>query len=390
VSLSSLDAANPNAVQGALVERGLDAVRAEATARGVTPVTLILDKLDAEERERVADGARRVGLEYLTGPDWVLLTGSVARLAGLTRASASAFPAPVAERVARFLSAAFEAPESWETARGVVSLAAPLVVGILNLTPDSFSDGGRYMEPAAALAHAEALLEGGARMLDIGAESTRPGSKAPVAPDEEWRRLEPVLVDLARRFPEVPVSVDTAKAVTARKALDSGAWAINDVAGLRLDPGIGEVCAENGAGLILMHSRGSLVEMAGYEHASYGSVIDEVSDELERSVAMAESYGVPRRRLVVDPGLGFAKRPEHNFSVLRDLGTLRALGLPIMVGPSRKRFLGEATGRDVTERDEATAAACAAAFDRGAVMFRVHNPGPTVDALAVARKLRGD
>lgn len=384
----SFDAANPSAVRGALVERGMDANRADASARGITPITLILDRLEGEERERVADGARRVGLEYLSGPDWVLLTGSAARIAGLTRAGASALSPALAELVGRLLAGAFDPPQCWEMARGTVQLDQPVVVGILNVTPDSFSDGGRYTTPKAAVARAEALLASGARMLDVGAESTRPGRPAQVPSEEEWARLGPVLVELVRRFPDAPVSVDTVKAETAERALDAGAWAINDVGGLRLDPTIANVCAQRGAGLILMHSRGTFSDMASYDQASYRNVIDDVARELEDAVAVAESHGVSRSRLVVDPGLGFAKRPEHNFAVLRDLSGLRILGLPIMVGPSRKRFLGEATGRDVRERDEATAAACAAAYERGATLFRVHEPRPTVDALAVAHRVR--
>lgn len=284
--------------------------------------------------------------------------------------------------------AALQGADRWRTARGAVSLDRPVIVGILNLTPDSFSDGGRYTEPSTALRHAEAMLEAGARMLDVGAESTRPGRPDPVSPDEEWRRLEPVLTQLARRLPDTPVSVDTVKAETARRALDTGAWAINDVSGLRLDPAIADVCAACGAGLILMHSRGGVADMATYDHATYERVADEVCHELERSVAVAEEHGVSRAAVVVDPGFGFAKRPEHNFQMLRDLAALRALGLPIMVGPSRKRFLGVATGRDVAERDDATAAACVAAYERGASLFRVHAVRPTADALAVARAVR--
>ncbi|MBI2535472.1 MAG: dihydropteroate synthase [Gemmatimonadetes bacterium] len=236
--------------------------------------------------------------------------------------------------------------------RGVVSLEQPVVVGILNVTPDSFSDGGRHLEPDRALAHAEALVADGAAMLDLGAESTRPHT-TPVAEDEEWRRLEPVLTGVVLRFPQVPVSVDTVKAATA-----------------------------------LMHSRGAVRTMATYQHATYQDVTAEVSRELQAAVTLAEQRGVPRGRIVLDPGLGFSKTPEQSYQVLGGLPALARLGLPVMIGPSRKRFLGAATGRDVAERDVATAAACAIGWLLGARLFRVHAVAPTRDALAVAHAAR--
>lgn len=273
---------------------------------------------------------------------------------------------------------------TWEMCRGALSLERPVVVGILNVTPDSFSDGGRHLEPDRALAHAEALVAEGATMLDLGAESTRPDT-APVPQDEEWRRLEPVLTGVVLRFPEVPVSVDTVKAETAGRALDAGAWAINDVSGLRLDLGVADACAAHGAGLVLMHSRGGVSTMASYQHATYQDVVAEVSRELQAAVTLAERHGVPRSRIVLDPGLGFSKTPEQSYQVLGGIPALARLGLPLMIGPSRKRFLGAATGRDVAERDVATAAACAVGWVLGARLFRVHAVGPTRDALAVAR-----
>ncbi|MSR07517.1 MAG: dihydropteroate synthase [Gemmatimonadetes bacterium] len=269
-----------------------------------------------------------------------------------------------------------------------MSLARPVVVGILNVTPDSFSDGGQFLDPQAALKHAAALIEEGADLLDVGAESTRPGRPEPVFASEEWRRLEPVLTGLVKRFPSVPVSVDTVKSDVARRALDAGAWIINDVSGLRLDPEIAAVCAAQGAGLVLMHSRGTVSDMATYDHASYDDVMANVTREMAEAVRVAEGRGVARNRIVVDPGLGFAKRPEHNVEVLRRLDTIGALGLPIMVGPSRKRFLGQITGRDIGDRDSATAAACVAAWFGGARLFRVHAVRVVRDALQVAHAVR--
>ena len=225
-------------------------------------------------------------------------------------------------------------------------------------------------------------------MLDVGAESTRPGRPDEVTLDEEWARLAPVLKGLLHEYPDLPLSVDTVKAATAQRALDQGAWAINDVSGLRLDPGIAHVCAEFDAGLILMHSRGTVADMASYDHARYEHLMQEVQHELLESVKRAEAGGVRPERLVVDPGLGFAKTPEQNLELLRDLDALSALGFPVMVGPSRKRFLGMVTGRDVAERDLATAAACISAYSGGAALFRVHAIEPTREALLVAHAVR--
>jgi len=267
--------------------------------------------------------------------------------------------------------------------RGLVPLEQPAVVGILNLTPDSFSDGGEYLDPDRALARAEGLVADGVALLDLGAESTRPGAD-PLPDDQEWRRLEPALTAVVTRFPGVPVSVDTVKSGVARRALDAGAWAINDVSGLRLDPAIADACAVAGAGLILMHSRGDVSTMATYQHARYGDVAAEVAKELDAAAALAVGRGVPRERIVLDPGLGFAKTPEQSYQALRGIPSLVRLGHAVMIGPSRKRFLGAVTGREVGERDVATAAACALGWVLGARLFRVHEVGPTRDALAVA------
>jgi dihydropteroate synthase len=276
----------------------------------------------------------------------------------------------------------------WQMRRGRIDLSRPVIVGILNLTPDSFSDGGRYRDPAHAVAHAHHLIEHGADMLDVGAESTRPGRPEPVLADEEWRRLEPVLAALVAELPRIPFSVDTVKSPTARRALEAGAWAINDVSGLRLDPEIADTCAAHGAGLVLMHSRGTVQTMATYERATYADVTAEVVQELEAATGVAAARGVPSDRIVVDPGFGFAKTPEQTYRVFRDLPELARLGLPVMVGPSRKRFLGHVTGRAVEQRDHATAAACVAAYFLGATLFRVHAAQPAREALDIAHAVR--
>jgi dihydropteroate synthase len=372
------------AVREALVARGVPAVRADATAAGLQPAAVVLDGVTDDVREHVARAAVALGVACLSGTGWVLLAGDTSRLAGLIRPDTGGLPADVRQSVGVALRAVVERPLAWVTARGEVALDQPVVVGILNVTPDSFSDGGRYLTPRAALDHAEALLKAGAHALDVGAESTRPGRPEPVLLEEEWRRLAPVLPELARRFPGTPVSVDTVKAETARRALEAGAWAINDVTGLRHDPAIADVCATRGAGLVLMHSRGALPALATYDHATYGDVMGEVSGELCAAARRAEDAGVAREGIVLDPGLGFAKRPEHNYVALQRLEALAALGYPLMVGPSRKRFLGAVTGKDAGARDVATAAACVTAYQRGARLFRVHAVAETREALAVA------
>ncbi len=384
MSVIHLASHSPSAVRGALVRRGVDAVRAEAVAAGLQPVALLLDDLNSFTRDGVAHAARERGMQCLTGDGWALVAGSASSVASLTRADALGLPTDVLENLGRFLAPVFDPPASWDLARSSLSLERPVVVGILNLTPDSFSDGGRYAETAAALEHAEEMLRQGAGMLDVGAESTRPGRPDPVLATQEWERLAPVLGELVRRFPDVPLSVDTVKSETARRALDAGAWAINDVSGLRLDPGIADACAEHGAGLALMHSRGSVEDMATYVHATYRNVAGDVAQELSESVDRARSRGVAVSKLALDPGFGFAKRPEQNFELLSRLSSVASLGQPVMVGPSRKRFLEAATGKGVTQRDPATVGACVTAYWLGARLFRVHSVGPAVDALAVA------
>ncbi len=386
--VNALTLREPSALRDALARRGLDPGRADAAVKGIGPVALLFDSVSAEERDGLDETAKRHGLECLTGEGWALLVGSVSALSGSIRSGSSRLSADTAADIGRLLRGTVEPPTSWGMVRGTISLDHPVVVGILNVTPDSFSDGGRYLGSDAAIRHAEYLLECGADMIDIGAESTRPGVSRRLSPSEEWLRLEPVLRESVRRFPSVPVSVDTVNPETGRRALDVGAWALNDVSGLRLDAGIASVCAEYGAGLILMHSRGNLGEMSTYQYAEYDDVATEVATELQHSVRVAEEHGVSRDRIVLDPGLGFAKRPEHNYAVLRGLTVLAALGLPVMVGPSRKRFLGQVVGADVSERDNATAAACVAAYALGAGLFRVHDVHRVREALQIAHAVR--
>jgi dihydropteroate synthase len=260
-----------------------------------------------------------------------------------------------------------------------------LVMGVLNVTPDSFSDGGLAFDADRAIERALEIEAAGADLVDIGAESTRPGAD-PIDAPEEWRRLKPVLKRLAGHL-RIPISVDTYRAETARRALDQGAAIINDISGLGYDASLGSVVAERGAALVLMHTRGRSREM--YQEAQYGDVVIDVASELQRSIERAVGRGVPWDRLVIDPGLGFAKRAAHSFEVLAATGRFASLGRPVLVGPSRKSFLSSATGaQPAPQRDWATAAAVTAAVLGGAHIVRVHRVAEMVEVVRVADAIR--
>ena len=267
-----------------------------------------------------------------------------------------------------------------------LALDRPVVVGILNVTPDSFSDGGRWLDPGAAVEQAHRLVADGADVLDVGGESTRPQGAEPVDAAEERRRVVPVLRRLAAELPAVPLSVDTTKGDVARAALDAGAEIVNDVSGFRLDPHLAQICADAGCGVIVMHSRGGVRDMATFAHAAYGAdAARDVRAELRAAVDAAERAGVAGERIVVDPGVGFAKRAEHSLAALAALPALAAWGYPVLVGVSRKRFIGEITGvTDAAERVHGTTGANVAALALGARLFRVHDARPARQALDVA------
>ncbi|HEU5186033.1 MAG TPA: dihydropteroate synthase [Gemmatimonadaceae bacterium] len=277
-------------------------------------------------------------------------------------------------------------PSSWSTGVGEVALDRPLVMGILNVTPDSFSDGGRFLSVDGAVACAEVMHAEGADIIDVGGESTRPQGATPVDVAEECRRVLPVIGEIRRRFPEVVVSVDTVKAEVAERALGEGAAIVNDVSALRLDSRMGEVCARARAGVVLMHSRGGVSDMATFAHAAYGDdVVGEVLGELMKQVRVAEEAGVARKAIVLDPGIGFSKRSEHSLAVLTGLPRIVDTGFPVLVGVSRKRFIGELTGvRKPAERVHGTIGANVMALVAGARIFRVHDVGAARQALDVA------
>jgi len=374
-----------DAVRDALLSHGWEGDLSRTTADSLELLAYHLTDAEPATLEALVRTGSRLGVDVITGDDWALLSGPRARLSALARPWTG--PEPLAEFAAALGHALpSDDPRSWQTARGTVSLEEPFIIGILNPTPDSFSDGGQHATASKALARAEVLLSAGALAIDVGGESTRPGA-VPVSDAEEQARVIPAITALARRFPEALISIDTTKAKVARAALDAGAAIVNDVSGLRHDAALAGLCAERRAGVILMHSRGAPGELTASQHYASG-VLPEVATELAQAVARARRAGIPADALVVDPGLGFGKSGEESVALLSGLGALRVLGRPILVGPSRKRFLGVLTDRPVEQRDVATAAACALAWEAGARLFRVHEPALTRDALRIAQAVR--
>jgi dihydropteroate synthase len=259
----------------------------------------------------------------------------------------------------------------------------PSVMGVVNVTPDSFSDGGAFLDPQAAVAEARALREAGAAIVDVGGESTRPGSGG-VAAEEELRRIEPVLAALG----DIPVSVDTSKAAVAGRALELGATLVNDVTALRGDPQLAGVVADAEAYLCLMHMRGEPSTMQ--DAPRYDDVVSEVASFLEERLAFATDAGIAEERICLDPGIGFGKTTEHNLELLARLNEIAALGRPVLVGVSRKRFLGRMLGDEeaLTGPVAAGAAVNVLAYERGASIFRVHDVRENVVALAAAQALK--
>jgi dihydropteroate synthase len=269
----------------------------------------------------------------------------------------------------------------------IPGVAAFRVMGILNVTPDSFSDGGEWLDAQAAVAHAREMAAEGAELIDVGGESTRPGAD-PVSEGEELRRVLPVVEALAADLPAT-LSIDTSKAAVARAALVSGARFVNDVTALRGDPEMVGVVAEAGCDCCLMHMLGEPRTMQ--DDPRYSDVVVDVRAFLEERAAFAVASGIAPARIHVDPGIGFGKTAAHNLELLRRLDEIAAVGFPVVIGASRKSFLGRLTGRtDPHDRAAGTVATSVLAFERGARVFRVHDVAPTVDALKVAAAtLRG-
>ena len=254
-----------------------------------------------------------------------------------------------------------------------------LVMGILNVTPDSFSDGGRFLDRATAVAHGTRLVEEGADILDVGGESTRPGSD-PVPVDEELGRVRPVIERLVELHPGVPVSIDTRKADVAAEALDAGATIVNDVSG-GSDPAMFDVVRAHEAAVVLMHMRGDPKTMQ--EAPEYDDVVGEVHEYLRQRIETAELAGIDPQRIAIDPGIGFGKDHGHNLELMRRVGALRDLGRPVLVGPSRKRFIGTILDLPEDERVEGTIGAVVWMIARGAHVVRVHDVKEVVRAVRV-------
>lgn len=267
-------------------------------------------------------------------------------------------------------------PRSWQLAHGRRLELGPeaVIMGVLNVTPDSFSDGGRYTAVDEAVKHARAMIVEGAAIVDVGGESTRPGG-IPITAEEEQSRALPVVEALTGKA-DILVSIDTYRADTARKAIGAGAHIINDVWGLQKDPELARVGAETGAGLMAMHT--------GRERQKLPDVIADQFAYLRRSLEIARAAGVKDEQIVLDPGFGFAKDPQENAEIMARFGELAGLGYPLAVGTSRKRFIGHFTGREGDDRDMGTAASCALLRMKGASVFRVHDVASSRDALRIA------
>jgi dihydropteroate synthase len=277
------------------------------------------------------------------------------------------------------ISAAPCAPHDAEVLTRLLVKARPLVMGVVNVTPDSFSDGGQFLAPKAAIAQAKRLADEGADILDIGAESTRPyGGATPVSIDEERQRLDPVLRPVLAVG--VPVSIDTIKAKVAAWALEAGAAIVNDVWGLQRDPDMARVVAEHGASVVIMHNR----DAADPEI----DIIKDVTEFFSRSLEIAWSAGIHRHRIVLDPGIGFGKTAEQSITCIARLHTFAGFGLPLLVGASRKRFINTITASEPMQRLGGSLAAHLLAVEHGATIVRAHDAAPTVQALAVAATIR--
>ncbi len=292
--------------------------------------------------------------------------------------------APLAQELRELLQNLTAPADSWQLAQRTLTLQRPLIMGILNVTPDSFSDGGCFCSPDAAVDHALQMVEQGADLIDIGAESTRPGAPL-VTAEEELRRLMPVLERLSGQI-TVPISIDTWKAPVAQATLAAGAEIINDISGLTFDPTLSEVVARRQAGLVLMHTRGRPDRMQ--QDTRYQDLLGDVAAFLAASLQTAAAAGIPAERIVLDPGIGFGKDTAGNLELLRRLRELRGLGRPLLVGTSRKRFIGATLGRDDTrDRLLGTAATVALAVTEGAAILRVHDVAAMRDVADMAHHI---
>ncbi len=259
-----------------------------------------------------------------------------------------------------------------------------LIMGILNVTPDSFSDGGRFLDPVLAVDQVQKMIDEGADIIDVGGESTRPGAFS-VSEEEEIERIRPIVKALGK-MTDTPLSIDTRKAAVAQVALDLGAAIVNDVSAFHDDSRMAQVVKESEAGVVLMHRKGVSGTMEKVPH--YEDVVGEIKSFLANRIAMARAMGISSDRIIIDPGIGFGKTCNHNLEILSNIGEFLQLEQPLMVGLSRKRFIGELTGKSVDEREIGNAAAIATVVWQGAHLLRVHNVAAMKDAIRVAQALR--
>lgn len=355
-----------------------------------------------------SEALRSVGLTVLRGSRRALAIGNLAQLWGAGRSLADGLEKVAGRALAVELmlrAAAMEAaagapglgpsagrmgdgtPPGWMLSRRALPTGRTLVMGVVNVTPDSFSDAGRFLDAEQAVEQGLKLAGEGADILDIGGEATNPFGAQPVDAAEERRRVEPVVRELARKS-GVPVSIDTSKAEVAAAAIDAGAEIVNDVSGLQRDGRMAALVAERHVALVLMHMRGTPQDMQA--RAVYSDVVGEVIHELDQALARAREAGVAESRICLDPGYGFAKAAQHNFALLRRQRELLQLGRPLLAGPSRKSFVGKATGKPPAERLHGTLAAVALAAQNGAAIVRVHDVASVRDVLAVVDAQRTD
>ena len=342
IHLAALQCRQANILKQELLSLGGDAAVARGTVACSIPFTDVI----------------------LIGTDKQLL-----QLCGKLKAQPFGLPALAAE-LETLLAAIRRPPETWITSRRTLSLERPLIMGILNLTPDSFSDGGRFVDPAQAIEHALKMEAEGADIIDIGGETTKPGAP-PVPAAEEAARIIPVMERLVREL-RCPLSVDTWKSAVADRALSAGAEIINDISGFNFDPQMADVVARHGAAAVLMHTRGKPDEMQ--QNTDYSDLMTEVIGGLRNSVSQALAAGVQRERIAIDPGICFGKDLSGNLEILRRLRELTSLGLPVLVGTSRKSFIGKILARqEAAERTFGTAATVALSIANGAQILRVHD-----------------
>jgi dihydropteroate synthase len=301
----------------------------------------------------------------------VILIGTDKQLHTLcSRLSPQPFGLPaLAAELKKILMLATQRPRFWMTGQRELSLERPLIMGILNVTPDSFSDGNLYSDPQRAIERALEMIAEGADIIDIGGESTRPGA-APVSTEDELKRVIPVIAGITGRI-SCPISVDTWKSPVALAAMDAGASIINDISGFTFDPQMAAVAARTGAGVVLMHTSGTPQSMQ--HDISYNDLIGEIIHSLKQSLAMAGEAGIEQERIAVDPGIGFGKLAVHNLEILRRLREFTSMGLPLLAGTSRKSFIGKVLDRETDQRTYGTAATVALAVHNGADILRVHD-----------------